>query len=127
MENDNTKKIMTMSFLGCAIVAWITIGVLLEALSATFGVVARLHDQDLFRHGVPFLVAFATFAALQFNSKVTTYTEEVVNELKKVVWPSRPETSAMTVVVCIMLIISGVLLGAFDMASSYIVKYLINL
>ena len=127
MESDNTKKIMTMGFVGCAVVAWICAGVLLDTASATFGVVARLTDQDLFRHGIPFLLAAVTFVSLQFNKKVTVYTEEVVNEIKKVVWPSRPETMAMTVVVCIMLLISGVLLGVFDMASSYIVKYLINI
>lgn len=127
MESDNTKKIMTMSFVGLAAVAWITASVLLETASATFGAVARLSDQDIFRHGIPFAIAIITFLSLQLNAKVRVYSEEIITEVKKVVWPSRPETMAMTIVVCIMLIISGVLLGVFDLFSSYIVKYLINI
>ena len=127
MEGENTKKIMTMSFVAVAAIAGITMSVLLTTAAATWGGVAKLFDQDWFRHGVPVLVAIVTFSCLQFNSKVTAYTDEVITEIKKVVWPSRPETTAMTVVVCVMLMISGLLLGVFDMFSSYIVKYIINI
>ena len=127
MESENTKKIMTLSFVGCATVVWLVVGILLDTAAATWGPIARLMDQDIFRHGFPFLLGMATFSALQFNKKVTAYMDEVITEIKKVVWPSRPETSAMTIVVCVMLVISGVLLGFFDMFSGYIVKYLINI
>ena len=127
MESENTKKIMTLSFLGSAVVVWIVVSVLLDTLAATWGPMARLMDQDVFRHGIPLIGAIATFCLLQFNKKVTVFTDEVITEIKKVVWPSYPETSAMTIVVCIMVIISGVLVGVFDMFSGYIVKYLINI
>lgn len=127
MESENTKKIMTVSFIAAAAVAWISSSVLLETLASTFGPVAQLRGQNLFKHGLPFLIAVVTFSCLQFNKKVTAYTDEVVTEIKKVVWPSRPETSAMTIVVCFMLILSGVVLGAFDLFSGYIVNYLIKI
>src|SRR5688572_11233524 len=127
VEGENTKKIMTMSFVGCALVVWLAAGILLDTAASAWGVVARVADQEIFRHGVPFLIAVITFVSLQFNKKVVAYMDEVITEIKKVVWPSRPETSAMTIVVCVMLLISGLLVGLFDMFSGYIVKYLINI
>ena len=54
-------------------------------------------------------------------------THEVVTELRKVVWPSREDTTRMTIVTCIMLIISGIALGALDMVSGKLIEWLVNL
>ena len=127
MESENTKKIMTLSFVGIAAVAWMVASILMDTASGMSGGFARLMDSDLVRHGGPFLVALITFLSLQLNKKIVAYADEVITEIKKVVWPSRPETSAMTVVVCIMLIISGVMIGVFDLFSGYIVNFLIKI
>lgn len=126
MDQDNNKKIITLSYVAAAAVVWLVAGILLNTAAATFGAVARLMDMDVFRHGVPFALALGTFLALQFNAKVVTYTDEVVTEISKVVWPSKPETVAMTIVVCVMLLISAGLLAAFDLVSGYLVNYLIK-
>ena len=39
---------------------------------------------------------------------------EVIAELKKVVWPSRPEAIRLTGIVLVVTIIAGALLGAVD-------------
>jgi len=101
------KKIITMSFVALAFIIWLIAGVLLDTLAATFGFVRRATDSDLVRHGVPVGLAMLTFAILQFNPSILTWADEVVVEIKKVVWPSRRDTSAMTTVVCIMLIFFG--------------------
>ena len=101
--------------------------ILLDALSSTWGLAARYVQGDLVVHGLPVTIGLITFLALQFNGKAVKWADEVIVEVKKVVWPSRKDTVATSIVVTIMLLISGVLLGAFDLVSNYLVKYIIEL
>ncbi|MCB0343321.1 MAG: preprotein translocase subunit SecE [Bdellovibrionales bacterium] len=125
MDN-STKKIMTVAFVVTAFVAALVVDVLLDSLAATIGAVARFRSMDIVAHGLPVAVGLITFACLQFNSKVVLWADEVVVEIRKVVWPSRRDTSAMTIVTCVMLLISGTLLGVFDFVSRNLIKMFIN-
>lgn len=125
MEKDNSKIIM-VSFVAAAFLAAITTNILLETAAASFGFAARLYSQDIVRHGLPIVVALATFAILQFNKKIQVWADEVVLEARKVVWPSRRDTTAMTVVVCVMLAISCVVLFVFDYISVEVVRMIIR-
>lgn len=125
MDKTNSK-VLTMSFAAFAAVVAVTISVLLRALGAAFGVVARLSDSDMIRHGMPVLIGIAIFAVLQFNPRVLAWGDEVVSEIRKVVWPSRKDTTAMTIVVVIMVIISSVIVTSFDFVSGYLVRILTN-
>ena len=125
MDKTNSKT-LTLAFAIIAAVVAFTVHMLLKSFGAAFGIVARLTDSDLVRHGGPILVGVIVFSILQFNPKVLTWADEVVTEIKKVVWPSRKETVAMTLVVCVMVMISSVIISAFDFVSGYLVKMLIN-
>lgn len=125
MENDNSK-IITVSFVCTAIVAGLVVEVLFEALAATFGSVAAIRSTDAIRHGIPVGVGFLTFSILQFNSKIRFWADEVILEVKKVVWPTQKDTTTMTTVVCVMLLLAGVVLGAFDFVSGQVIKVLLN-
>ncbi len=124
MGND-TKKILTLSYLIAAALTWLVLGILLDTLAATWGGLARIASQDFLRHGVPVGIAALLFFVLQFNQKVNVWGDEVVSEIKKVVWPSRRDTSAMTVVVCVFLLLTGAIVGVFDFASAYLVSLFI--
>ena len=127
MDNDNrNKKIITVSLVAVGFVAAIVIRVILESLAATFGSFAQAYSMDWVRHGVPVAVGFVTFAVLQFHPKVQVWADEVVTELLKVVWPTKKDIIAMTIVVCVMLVISSVIIGTFDFLSSNLVKLIIN-
>lgn len=124
--DDNNKKILTISFIIFAALVGFLVSVLLGALGATFGIVAKLMDHVALRHGIPWVVAFGIFAFLQFNPKTLNWGNEVLGEVKKVVWPSKNDTTAMTIVVCFVLLLSGVVLGAFDFVSSYLVNIMVK-
>lgn len=126
MENDNSK-ILTVSFVALGIVGAVVMVTILDFLATTFGSVARLYGQDTFRHGLVLGSGILTFALLQFNPKVRKYGDEVVTEVRKVIFPSRKDTIGMTIVVSIMLIFSGVALGVFDYLSNWAVKLLVNI
>ena len=127
MEDNKNQKLITVSFVVFGFLAAIVLRVILETMAATWGTVARFYAQDWVRHGLPVAVGILTFSLLQFNGKVQVWADEVVTELLKVVWPSRKDTMAMTVVVCVMLLISSLILGFFDFLSSNIVKMIINM
>ena len=125
MEQNN-QKIMTVAFVVTAFVIGIIVDVLFVALATSFGAVASFRSTDLVRHGVPIAFGVATFLALQLNPKVRSWADEVLVELFKVVWPTQKDVTAMTTVVCIMLIIAGVVLGTFDFVSGQVIKLVLN-
>ncbi|MFK8137839.1 MAG: preprotein translocase subunit SecE [Bdellovibrionales bacterium] len=125
MKNDNSK-IITLSFVAAAFIVAYVLSVLMEAMSASFGVVARLVSADLVRHGLPVATGLICFAALQFNKNIVAWADEVVTEISKVVWPSQKDTTSMTIVVCVMLILSGFVLGFFDFISNIAVDKMVN-
>jgi len=127
MDDNKNQKIITVGFVVTAFMAAIVARVLLESAAATWGTVAHYYGMDWVQHGVPVVVGLITFIILQFNKKVLAWSDEVVTELLKVVWPTRKDTMAMSVVVVVMLLISSVILGFFDFFSGNVVKMLLNM
>jgi preprotein translocase subunit SecE len=125
MENTNSK-ILTLSFAIAGAISGLTLHLLIKSFSAAFGIVARLTDSDAVRHGLPVVTGLLIFAVLQFNPKVVVWGEEVVTEIRKVVWPSRKDTTAMTIVVLVMVAISSALISAFDVTSGALMKMIIG-
>ena len=125
MENSNSKVLM-ISFALAGAISGLVLHLLIKSFSAAFGIVAKLADSDAVRHGLPVFVGLAVFAVLQFNPKVRAWADEVVTEVKKVVWPSQKDTTAMTIVVLIMVAISSVIISAFDFASGMFLKYIMG-
>lgn len=127
MANENNKKIITLSFVAAGFLAAFVVNILLETFAAAWGAAARMISHDVVGHGLPIITGLLTFGVLQFNTKIVKWADEVVNEVSKVVWPSKQDTVAMTWVVSFMLLVSGLLLGLFDFISNYLVKFIVNL
>ena len=121
MDKTNSK-ILTLSFALFAGLSGLTISLLIKSFSGAFGIVAKLADSDLVRHGVPVAVALAIFLVLQFNSKILAWGDDVVLEIRKVVWPSQKDLTAMTIVVVVMVLISSVIVTSFDFVSGYVIN-----
>ena len=126
MENSNQKYI-TVCFVGIALCTSYVVSVIIDTLSMTWAAFARYLQGDIIIHGVPVTLGIIMFLCLQFNPRTVKRVDEVIVEVQKVVWPSKKDTMGMTVVVTIMLIISGILLGLFDLISNYVVDYIINI
>jgi preprotein translocase subunit SecE len=125
MEKTNSK-ILTASFAIFAMLVGLTTSLLIKAFAGAFGVVARLADSDIFRHGLPVALGLLVFAVLQFNPKIHTWGEEVVSEIRKVTWPSRKDVTAMTIACCIMVLVSSVIVSTFDLISGFFINYLMK-
>jgi len=125
MENSN-KKIISLSFLIASALIGLSISLLIKSFSGAFSIVARAAGNDVFKHGLPVAVGLILFLALQFNPKVLAWADEVVTEIKKIVWPSQKDTIAMTIVVCIMVVISSIIITSFDFMSGYAINLMIK-
>lgn len=126
MDQNNNSKIMTVSFVAVAFIVGIVVSVLLDTLQGVSGAIVRLNSIEAFRHGLPVASGILTFLLLQFNPKVRTWADECIIEVKKVVWPSRKDTVAMTTVVCVMLLIAGVILGVFDVVAGNVISLILS-
>lgn len=125
MENTNSK-ILTTSFALTSLLFGFTLHLLIKILSSAFGIVARMADTDLVRHGVPVMAGLVLFASMQFNPRVQTWGEEVVSEVRKVVFPSGKDVTAMTIVVIIFVILASVIITTFDFISAHLMALLVK-
>jgi preprotein translocase subunit SecE len=126
MDQTN-KKVITVSFLLAGAIIAYAIGTILQLLEASVSFFARLADNDIFTQGVPVIVGFGLFLFLQFHPKTVQWADEVVVEIRKMVWTPMKDVSAITIAVCVMVILSGILLGVLDFISSKVINYLISL
>lgn len=124
MLEDN-KKIITVSFVTVAVLVAFTCNLLMQMLSG-IPFFAQLQSNDFISVGFPVLMGFLTFGILQLNSRTVEFTDGVVTELKKVVWPSRRDTGLMTVVVIITLILAGIVVGLYDAVWAFVINYIVK-
>ena len=72
------------------------------------------HPNDLAVNGAAALAALIGGIWLYRNDRVYTLAHEIASELKKVTWPTKKETQLSTIDVIVMVIVSAIILGAFD-------------
>ena len=104
----------------------ITTGLLLKSFAGAFAIVARLYDSQVTSQVLPAGIGILVFILLQANSGVRSWGDEVVTEIKKVVWPSQKDMTAMTIAVVVMVLISSVIVTSFDYFSGFIVTHLVQ-
>lgn len=126
MEEKSNQNLVNFGFVIFGALAYYVSGQLLDVLAGMFGAVARIREVDAVKHGLPVALGLLTFALLFFNPKVQAWADEVVTEVKKVVWPSRKDTVAMTIVCCVMVVIAGIGLGIYDFLASQAIKIFVN-
>lgn len=59
--------------------------------------------------------------------RIGKWFREMKSELKKVVWPTGKQTLNNTIVACVVMIVSGIVLWAFDQLAMVIVNALISI
>jgi preprotein translocase subunit SecE len=124
-EKSNTSIVNT-AFVAAGVLAYLITSVLLDVLAGTFGVVARFRNIAAVQHGLPVAVGLVAFMILFMNKQVQVWADECVTEVRKVVWPSRKDTTAMTIVCCVMVLVAGVGFGVFDFMASQLIKIFVK-
>ena len=126
MIKQENLKIVTLSFVAFSFLMAFVAQVLFETLSVASGFFANYYSMDTFRHGVPIFAGVACFLFFQVNSKYRKLADEVVTEVRKVVWVGKDELYSMTILVSVILIVSGIVLGIFDLVSGTGVRFFMD-
>jgi len=126
MIKQENLKIVTVSFVLLSFLLAFVVRVLFETVSVTSGTVANYYSMDVFRHGLPIASGLACFLFFQVSSKYRKLADEVVTEVKKVVWVGKSELYSMTVLVSVILIVSGIVLGLFDLVAGTGVRFFMD-
>ena len=119
------QKIITLSFLAFSGLIAFCFGVLVEKLAVNWMFLNNWWAKEEIRHGVPVVLAVGLFLLLQFRKSTCVWAEEVLMELKRVVFPSRKDVMSLTIAVCIMVLISSAIIAVFDLLSGYVVGWLV--
>jgi preprotein translocase subunit SecE len=122
----SNESLVSTAFAMFGILIYFIVSVLLEVLAGTFGIVARFRNMEVVQHGLPVAVGFIVFLYLFMNKKTHTWADECIGEVRKVVWPTRKDVMAMTMVVCVMVVFAGVSFGIFDFFASQLIKLFVN-
>ncbi|MGI9548934.1 MAG: preprotein translocase subunit SecE [Bdellovibrionales bacterium] len=123
MVKPENLKIVTVSFVIFSFLLAYVARVLFETLSIAVGFFATYYSMDVFRHGIPITVGLGSFLYFQFKKSYRSLADEVVTEVRKVVWPTKKEIYSMTTVVCVILMVSGLVLGLFDLMAGTGVRF----
>jgi preprotein translocase subunit SecE len=114
METPQYQKWVNLCYLALAgLVGYVVFAGGLYSVGA-YDLEARIRNVDLMVRGVSLVIGALVFFVLYRNEKANQFMNEVVTELARVTWPTQKETTNGTVVVIIMVVVSGMILGLFD-------------
>lgn len=108
------QKWVSLSYFALAALTAYVVFSLLSKVAGAYDLEARFRDVDLAIRGVALLLGGLLFFLLYRNDQANQFMNEVVAELTKVTWPTQKETASATLVVIVMVVVSGVILGMLD-------------
>jgi preprotein translocase SecE subunit len=118
------QKSISLIYLACSFLLWL----FARELTQTVWLVAKLPMPADWIVSPPEMVAIgiglANFVILLRNAQVNAFTNEVITELAKVVWPNGKETVLSTGVVSVLVGICSMILFMFDMLWGSLVRML---
>jgi preprotein translocase SecE subunit len=119
------QKWVNLSYLAlAALVGYIVFSLSFKAVGA-WDLEARVRNVELIVRVGSVVAGGLLFFILWKNQKSNTFMNEVMSELARVTFPTPKETMNATVVVIIMVIISGLILGLFDYLCTTLLKWIV--
>ena len=114
METPVYQKWVNLSYLAVAgLIVYVIFTGGQYAVSA-YDLEARIHNVELVLRGISLLIGLIVFFVLYRHEQANQFMNEVVTELVRVTWPTQKETSNGTIIVIVMVLVSGMFLGFFD-------------
>ena len=124
MENTNQKWVNRSFFAFSVLIGYIVFAGLFK-LAGVYDFESQVKNIDLVIRLVSLGLAALLFLILYKNESANQFMHEVVTELSRVTWPTQKETSSATVVVVIMVLITGILLGLLDKFWTLVIQWIL--
>ena len=122
---ENQRKWVVLSYAAVAALFAFVIFAFLQKVGASYDFEAKVKNADVIVQFSSVFLGVVLFAWLYRHPQTNQFVEEVFQELGRVTWPTQEETSKATVVVIVMVLISGVILGGFDRLFTWALKYVL--
>ncbi len=124
MENQQQKWV-TLSFVAVSALLAFLVFSFGQKFAGVYDLEARFRNVELALQGVAVLLGVLLFVFLYRSEAVNQFMAEVVVELSRVSWPTQKETRAATLLVVVMVLISGLFLGLLDYLWTILLKWII--
>lgn len=124
MESQHQKWV-NLSYLAIAILFGYLIFSFAGKIVGTYDLEARIRNIELILRGVAVVSGALLFLGLYRNDQANQFMNEVVVELSRVTWPTQKDTSSATMIVIIMVVISGMVLGFLDYCWIQLLKWVL--
>lgn len=124
-QSADRRKWVNLSYVSVSVLISYILFSLLTKLAGVYDLEARVQNVDLVIRGLSAGVGLVLFFVLFRHSRVNVFMDEVVLELSRVTWPLQKETTRATIVVLVMVLISGVALGGMDTLWTWLLQWVI--
>jgi preprotein translocase SecE subunit len=125
MEQSQYQKWVNLSYLALAALLGYIVYAAGTKIVGVYDLETRIRNADLVIRGISVFAFGALFFVLYKNHQANQFMSEVMVELSRVTWPTQKETSSATVVVIVMVLISGLLLGLMDYLLTTLLKWVL--
>jgi len=111
-----TQKYVWVAYLLLALVVWKTFSLTLGGIAYFAGLSdpALLGSQFTLTTLIGFVIAVGAVVYAVKSARAWEFSNDVVNELKKVTWPEKQQLQRSTVVVIVTTLVIAFILGLFD-------------
>ena len=119
------QKWVNLSYLAAAVLLGYIVFSAAGTIVGAYDLEARVRNIELILRGISIFAGGVLFLALYRHEQANQFMNEVMAELARVSWPTQKDTSSATVVVIVMVLISGVILGLLDYVWIQLVKWIL--
>jgi len=127
MENSSSnhnKAVMIAFGAFSALIAYLVFAALFK-LAGVYDVEAKIKNVELVIRLVSIGVGLILFIGLYRNHSANQFMHEAVTELTRVTWPTNKETFNATIVVLIMVLVTGLILGLMDKFWTLVIQWIL--
>ncbi len=122
----NRKYVHLVFMVGALVLSWVAIQFV--QLLWSYGFVQKLvgRPHDLYSRILGIIMGVGLVGSYWLRSTTFDKVGTVVNELSRVTWPTKQETSSATYVVIVTVFISAIIMGVFDWWWSWFTDFLLS-
>jgi len=124
MESQHQKWV-NLSYLAVAILFGYIVFSMAGKIIGAYDLEARVRNIELILRGISVVAGAILFIGLYRHEQANQFMNEVMVELSRVAWPTQKDTTSATLVVIIMVVISGMILGFLDYCWIQLLKWVL--
>ena len=121
----NYQKWENLSYLAVAILLGYIVATIGAKVVGVYDLESRVRNVDLIVRGTSVGAAAILFLALYRSQQSNQFMNEVMVELSRVTWPTQKDTTSATMIVIVMVIVSGLFLCLLDYIWTTLLKWVL--